>query len=100
MLEDDGLENRKTAYETMYTLLATCLSKLELPTFAERVIGGLKDVNEVKTLALMLLLRLAHVAPAHVTPRLDDIVPTLEDMMKNLDIKDDMIKKEIERKGE
>ncbi|KAK7039295.1 Cullin-associated nedd8-dissociated protein 1 [Favolaschia claudopus] len=33
---DDGLDARKTAYETMYTLLDTCLAKLELPTFLGR----------------------------------------------------------------
>jgi len=100
VLEDDGLENRKTAYETMYTLLATCFAKLDLPAFTERVLAALADVNEIKILGLMLLLRLAQVAPLHVIPRLDEVAQSLTTIMKDLEVKEDTIKQDLERKGE
>ncbi|KAK4683892.1 hypothetical protein P7C73_g6321, partial [Tremellales sp. Uapishka_1] len=97
---DDGLENRKTAYETMYTLLATCFSKIDLPTFTDRVMAALKDVNEIKVLGLMLLLRLGQLSPSSVIPRLDEVALALKATMQDLEVKDDTIKQDLERKEE
>ncbi|CAK9779690.1 unnamed protein product [Cutaneotrichosporon oleaginosum] len=100
VLEDDGLENRKTAYETMYTLLATCFAKIDLPSFTDRVLAALRDVNEIKVLGLMLLLRLAELAPAIVKPHLDGVVEALRAIMKDLEVKEDTIKQDLQRKEE
>jgi cullin-associated NEDD8-dissociated protein 1 len=100
VLEDDGLENRKTAYETMYTLLATCFAKIDLPSFTDRVLAALRDVNEIKVLGLMLLLRLAELAPAIVEPHLDGVVEALKAIMKDLEVKEDTIKQDLQRKEE
>ncbi|KAK8845507.1 hypothetical protein IAR55_006220 [Kwoniella newhampshirensis] len=100
VIEDDGLENRKTAYETMYTLLGTCFSRVDLATFTDRVMAALTDVNEVKVLGLMLLLRLGQMAPTSVIPRLDDVAASLKVMMKDVEVKDDTVKQDLERKEE
>ncbi|GFZ51807.1 hypothetical protein JCM24511_09575 [Saitozyma sp. JCM 24511] len=100
MIEDDGLENRKTAYETMYTLLATCFNRIDLPTFTDRVMAALQDVNEIKVLGLMLLLRLGQLAPTTVVPRLDDAAEPLKIIMKDVEVKDDTVKQDLERKEE
>ncbi|KAK1926054.1 putative TIP120-family protein TIP120B [Papiliotrema laurentii] len=100
MVEDDGLENRKTAYETMYTLLGTCFTKVDIPTFTDRVIAALKDVNEVKVLGLMLLLRLGQLAPASIIPRLDEVAESLKVIMKDVEVKEDTVKQDLERKEE
>ncbi|OCF45173.1 tip120-family protein [Kwoniella heveanensis CBS 569] len=100
VIEDDGLENRKTAYETMYTLLGTCFSKIDLPAFTDRVMASLSDVNEVKILGLMLLLRLGQMSPTSVIPRLDDVAGALKIMMKDVEVKDDTVKQDLERKEE
>ncbi|KAJ3534666.1 hypothetical protein NMY22_g6824 [Coprinellus aureogranulatus] len=79
---DDGLETRKTAYETMYTLLDTCLAKLDLHTFLSRVIPGLADdSDEIKVISHMMLFRLSQVAPTAVAQRLDEATPQLEKTM-------------------
>ena len=39
---DDGLDLRKAAFECMYTLLDTCLDKLDLFEFLNHVEDGLK----------------------------------------------------------
>ncbi|ORX34727.1 armadillo-type protein [Kockovaella imperatae] len=100
LIEDEGLENRKTAYETMYTLLGTCFTKVDLPTFTDRVLAAIRDVNEVKVLGLMLLLRLGQLSPASVVPRLDDVTDAFRDIMKDVQVKDDTVKQDLERKGE
>jgi cullin-associated NEDD8-dissociated protein 1 len=62
--------------------------------------AALTDVNEVKVLGLMLLLKLGQLAPATVIPRLDEVAEALIPTMKDVEVKDDTIKQDFERKGE
>ncbi|KAJ6584561.1 armadillo-type protein [Mycena capillaripes] len=95
---DDGLDARKTAYETMYTLLDTCLAKLELPTFLGRVLPGLADdSDEIKVISHMMLFRLSQVAPAAVSQKLDEATPELEKTMKGATVTKDTVKQDLER---
>ncbi len=80
--------------------LGTCFTKVDLPSFTDRVMAALRDVNEVKVLALMLLLRLAQLSPTSVIPRLDDVAEALKVIMKDVEVKDDTVKQDLERKGE
>ncbi|CAK5269861.1 unnamed protein product [Mycena citricolor] len=98
---DDGLDARKTAYETMYTLLDTCLSKLELPTFLGRVLPGLADASdEIKVICHMMLFRLSQVAPAAVAQKLEEATPELEKTMKGATVTKDTVKQDLERAAE
>ncbi|KAI0757560.1 TIP120-domain-containing protein [Daedaleopsis nitida] len=98
---DDGLEARKTAYETLYTLLDTCLLKLDLHEFLGRVTAGLADdSDEVKVICHMMLFRLARVAPTAVAQRLDDFTPPLEKSMKGAAVTKDTVKQDLERTAE
>ncbi|KAF8878431.1 armadillo-type protein [Infundibulicybe gibba] len=98
---DDGLETRKTAYETMYTMLDTCLTKLDLHAFLGRVIPGLSDdSDEIKVISHMMLFRLAQVAPAAVSQRLDEATPRLEKTMKGATVTKDTVKQDLERAAE
>ncbi|RDX51535.1 TIP120-domain-containing protein [Lentinus brumalis] len=98
---DDGLDARKTAYETLYTLLDTCLSKLELHEFLGRVVVGLADdSDEVKVICHMMLFRLAQVAPTAVAQRLDDLTPPLEKSMNGPAVTKDTVKQDLERAAE
>jgi cullin-associated NEDD8-dissociated protein 1 len=71
-----------------------------LPTFIERVLESLKDHNDVKPLGLMLLLRLGQIAPTSIIPRLDDTVDSLKTIMQDVEVKDDTVKQDLERKGQ
>jgi len=98
---DDGLEARKTAYETMYTILDTCLAKIDLHEFLSHVIAGLKDeANEIKVLCHMMLFRLAQVAPTAVSLRLDDMAADLSAGMKGPAVGKDTVKQDLERTAE
>lgn len=117
---DDGLETRKIAYETMYTLvrilrhiiekdfsdynglqLDTCLTKLDLHIFLGRVLPGLADdSDEIKVISHMMLFRLSQVAPAAVAQRLDEATPQLEKTMKGATVTKDTVKQDLERAAE
>ncbi|RXW15834.1 hypothetical protein EST38_g10023 [Candolleomyces aberdarensis] len=98
---DDGLETRKTAYETMYTLLDTCLAKLDLHVFLSRVLPGLSDdSDEIKVISHMMLFRLSQVAPTAVSQRLDEATPQLEKTMKGATVTKDTVKQDLERAAE
>ncbi|KAH9850563.1 ARM repeat-containing protein [Lenzites betulinus] len=98
---DDGLEARKTAYETLYTLLDTCLSRLDLHEFLGHVTVGLADdSDEVKVICHMMLFRLAQVAPTATAQRLDALTPPLEKSMKGATVTKDTVKQDIERAAE
>ena len=66
---DDGLDLRKNAFETMYTLLDTCLGQINLSDYIDRVIAGLKDEDGIKVLSSLMLVRLASVASVQVAQR-------------------------------
>jgi cullin-associated NEDD8-dissociated protein 1 len=72
---------------------------VDIPTFTDRVIAALKDVNEVKVLGLMLLLRLGQLVPASIIPRLDEVAESLKVIMKDVEVKEDTVKQDLERKG-
>ncbi|KAF8627285.1 hypothetical protein AX17_006330 [Amanita inopinata Kibby_2008] len=98
---DDGLEARKTAFETMYTLLDTCLGKIDLHEFILRVLPGLADdSDEIKVISHMILFRLSRVAPTAVAPRLDEATPHLAQTMKGATVTKDTVKQDLERAAE
>ena len=45
---DDGLDLRKAAFECMYTLLDTCVDRLDVFEFLSHVQDGLKDHYDIK----------------------------------------------------
>jgi len=75
---DDGLENRKAAYEAMNTLLDSCVDKIDVPAFVAQLVEGLKDASyDIKMLSHLMVIRLAHVAGAAVVESLDHLVDPL-----------------------
>lgn len=96
---DDGLEIRKAAYECMYTLLSTCLDKIDVYGFLDHIRAGLDDQHDIKMLAYLMLIRLSKVAPTAVSQRLDDLI---EPFKATLDFKmrSNAVKQEVEKNQE
>lgn len=65
---DDGLDLRKAAFECMYTLLDSCLDRIDIFTFLNHVEDGLKDHYDIKVCTAGVLLAdlqgAAHTCPA------------------------------------
>ncbi|VDK65739.1 unnamed protein product [Anisakis simplex] len=75
---DDGLDLRKAAFECMYTLLETCLERLEINEFMTHMESGLKDHHDIKLLTCLMLARLAALCPTQVLQRLDRLCEPLK----------------------
>lgn len=65
----DASENAQAAYETSYTLLDTCLNKIDTHELLGRVLAGISDDNEIRAISYLMLIRLANVAPTTVVQR-------------------------------
>ena len=63
---DDGLDIRKVAYECMYTLLDSCLDKIDIFEFLNHVEDGLRDHYDIKMLTYLMLVRLSVLCPSAV----------------------------------
>jgi cullin-associated NEDD8-dissociated protein 1 len=60
---DDGLDLRKAAFECMYTLLDSCLDRIDIFEFLNHVEDGLKDHYDIKMLTYLMLVRLSNLCP-------------------------------------
>lgn len=63
---DDGLDLRKAAFECMYTLLDSCLDRIDIFEFLNNVESGLKDHSDIKMLTYLMLIRLSNLCPSAV----------------------------------
>merc|ERR1711879_240715 len=91
---DDGLENRKAAFECMYTLMETCLSHVNVSTFISHLVSGLDDNSaDIKSMCHIMLEHLATSDGPAVVQALDSVVDplrvTLEKKPKESAVKQD-----------
>ncbi|KAJ1547675.1 Cullin-associated NEDD8-dissociated protein 1 [Nowakowskiella sp. JEL0078] len=97
---DDGLEERKSAFECMYTLLETSLPQIEISAFFQRVLAGLSDAtHEIKVLAHLMLQRLSQLAPTAIAPKLDETMEPLRVAISTKP-KANAVKQELEKNAE
>lgn len=66
---DDGLDIRKAAFECMYTLLDSCLDRIDIFEFLNHVENGLKDHYDIKMLTYLMAAKLAQISPLAVLQR-------------------------------
>ncbi|KAL1621639.1 hypothetical protein SLS56_009109 [Neofusicoccum ribis] len=93
---DDGLEVRKSAYETLYTLLETAMARLNLPDFYDRIIAGITDEHDVRTLCNLMLTKLVVLAPDETKLRLGTIAEHFKAIISTK-AKENAVKQEIEK---
>ncbi|KAI8366037.1 armadillo-type protein [Radiomyces spectabilis] len=96
---DDGLEVRKAAYECMYALLSTCLEKIDVYEFLNRVRAGLDDQHDIKMLTNLTLIRLSKMAPTAVSQKLDDLVIPMKSTL-DFKMRSNAVKQEVEKNQE
>ncbi len=56
----------QSAFECMSTLIDTCVDCLDVPTFLDAVVEGLKDTDDIKPLVYQILQRLIVLRPLDV----------------------------------
>nr|CAG4641437.1 EOG090X00HY [Eurycercus lamellatus] len=96
---DDGLDLRKAAFECMYTLLDSCLDRLDVFEFLNHVELGLKDHYDIKMLTYLMVARLASLCPTAVLQRLDRLVEPLRTTCTTK-VKANAVKQEYEKQDE
>ncbi|CAH1121972.1 unnamed protein product [Ceutorhynchus assimilis] len=96
---DDGLDIRKAAFECMYTLLDSCLDKIDIFDFINHVESGLRDHYDIKMLTYLMVARLAQICPGFVLQRLDGLIEPLRATL-TLKVKANSVKQEYEKQDE
>ncbi|XP_066158775.1 cullin-associated NEDD8-dissociated protein 1 isoform X1 [Euwallacea fornicatus] len=96
---DDGLDIRKAAFECMYTLLDSCLDKIDIFEFINHVESGLKDHYDIKMLTYLMVARLSQICPGFVLQRLDRLIEPLR-VTLTLKVKANSVKQEYEKQDE
>ncbi|KAF4635856.1 hypothetical protein G7Y89_g2236 [Cudoniella acicularis] len=96
---DDGLEVRKSAYETLYSLMETAFSRINILDFYDRVIAGLQDEHDIRALCNLMLTKLVVLDPEETSRRLDAISTCFRTILSTK-LKDNAVKQEIEKQEE
>lgn len=96
---DDGLDLRKAAFECMYTLLDTCVDRLDIFEFLSHVQDGLKDHYDIKMLTYLMVARVAQLCPGAVLTKLDKLVEPLK-LTVTTKVKANAVKQEYEKQDE
>ncbi|KAF2851444.1 cullin-associated NEDD8-dissociated protein-like protein [Plenodomus tracheiphilus IPT5] len=96
---DDGLEIRKSAYETLYALLEKAfarLSPIEVADFFDRIVAGIADEHDIRVLCNLMLTKLMVIAPDQLHSRLDPIATNFRTVL-SIKAKENAVKQEIEK---
>lgn len=98
---DDGLDLRKSAYETLYALLDTpaALSHLSVPMIFERILDGIPDDHDIRTLCNLMIGKLAVIDPDETWRRLGALSEKFKIVLSQK-VKENAVKQEIEKLAE
>ncbi|KAL2024999.1 hypothetical protein VTK56DRAFT_1 [Thermocarpiscus australiensis] len=96
---DDGLEVRKAAYETLYALMETAFSRVSIIDLYERIVAGLSDDNDIRSLCNLMVSKLVYIDPDETARRLDSIAEAFRKTLSHK-LKENAVKQEIEKQDE
>ncbi|KAM3502272.1 hypothetical protein MY11210_009119 [Beauveria gryllotalpidicola] len=96
---DDGLEVRKSAYETLYALMETAFSRINNVDFYDRIVAGLRDDNDIRQLCNLMVTKLIVIDPDETARRLDAIAEAYKAVLSTK-LKDNSVKQDIEKQEE
>ncbi|KAI9844645.1 MAG: hypothetical protein M1838_002100 [Thelocarpon superellum] len=96
---DDGLEVRKSAYETLYALMETAFSRVNVVEFYDRVIAGLGDEHDIRVLCSLMLTKLITLDADETGRRLDGIAEKFRIILSTKP-KENAVKQEVEKAEE
>lgn len=99
VITDDGLDLRKNAFETLFTLLETSLGEMRVADVVQCTVQALQDDDSVKLLGCLMLVRLADLASTQVAPFLDTVSGPLRAIVTRK-VRDNATKQEVEKANE
>jgi cullin-associated NEDD8-dissociated protein 1 len=100
-LEDAGLDLRKSTYATMYELLDTpsAVSHMSIPAIFDRILDGIPDDNDIRTLCNLMIARLTVIDPDETRRRLSALAERFKVVLSQK-IKENAVKQDIEKVNE
>ncbi|KAL2819768.1 Cullin-associated NEDD8-dissociated protein 1, C-terminal part [Aspergillus granulosus] len=96
---DDGLELRKSAYETIYAALDTSFSLSHLSEIYNRILAGLDDEQDIRIICNLMTSKLITLAPEETRRRLDALSEHYTAVL-SFKPKDNAVKQELEKAQE
>ena len=99
--EDSGLDLRKSAYATLYTLMENprALPFLSLPSIFDRIVDGESDDHDIRTLCNLMLARLSNLDAEETKRRLPALAEQFKKVLEQKP-KENAVKQEIEKINE
>ncbi|WFD06289.1 hypothetical protein MVES1_001634 [Malassezia vespertilionis] len=99
VIQDDGLDLRKNALETIFTLLDNSFEQVHVPDVAKCAVQTLSDDDGIKLLGCLIIVRLVDLVPGQIAPFLSDMVGPLRTILTRK-TRDGATKQEIEKATE
>ncbi|KAK2767024.1 hypothetical protein FQN54_006341 [Arachnomyces sp. PD_36] len=96
---DDGLELRKSAYETLYACLDYGFSKINTSEFFDRILAGVADEQDIRIICNLMTSKLITLSPEETQRRLDSLSEKYRAVLA-FKPKDSAVKQEIEKAQE
>ncbi len=89
----------QSAYEMLYALMETAYSRINKIELFDRVIAGLKDDNDIRTLCNLIVTKLLNIDPEETLRRLDPIAEAYRAVLSTK-LKEGSVKQEVEKQDE
>jgi cullin-associated NEDD8-dissociated protein 1 len=96
---DDGLELRKSAYETLYALLENAFARLSVTDLSDcydRIVAGISDEHDIRILCSLMITKLMALAPDETRARLETMAQNFRNVL-DVKAKENAVKQEIEK---
>ncbi|KPI38132.1 Cullin-associated NEDD8-dissociated protein 1, C-terminal part [Cyphellophora attinorum] len=99
--EDGGLDLRKATYATLYALLdcPAAIPHLPIPRIFDRILDGITDDADIRTLCNLMLARLTVLDPEETRRRLSPLAEKFK-VVLGVKLKENAVKQEIEKANE
>jgi cullin-associated NEDD8-dissociated protein 1 len=99
--EDSGLDLRKSTYATLYALLdcPAAIPRLPIPQIFDRILDGIVDDADIRTLCNLMLGRLTTIDPEETRRRLSQLAEKFK-VVLGQKLKENAVKQEIEKVNE
>ncbi|KAI9731003.1 MAG: hypothetical protein M1834_005464 [Cirrosporium novae-zelandiae] len=96
---DDGLDVRKSAYETLYSFLDTVFTRMNISSTFERILDGIEDESDIRTFSHLMLTKLVDLEPEETQRHLDPLADRFRTVLSRK-LKENAVKQEVEKAQE
>ncbi|KAI5284720.1 hypothetical protein KEM54_001122 [Ascosphaera aggregata] len=96
---DDGLDLRKAAYEALYASLECSISALNISALYVRLVAGISDHGDIRTLCLLMITKLMTLEPVQTKSHLNDLAEKFSALL-SVKQASNAVKQDLEREQE